>query len=243
MTNKYKQRRNNNNTQTHRHSVHSLISLHMSVPPQPSHSQFTLSLSLIFLPVNACPNPVHIFPHPPVSKSQGTPPLISNVSARYRSAVSITRRPPFPAEGTPVPIKQQAVWAQQLVWTLWRRKSFLASTGIPTFQPPPRNLIPKSTVLNLLYALPEMLYFHTFTLSSLLASRTCFSGIVGQVFKTYKPGNIPGKSGRCGSVYEEEFIIVCWSCGDSENKQVATICTVRYVASLSANSGPGLLQQ
>ena len=74
-----------------------------------SLSTLSLSLSLIFLPVNACPHPVHIFSHPPVSKSHGIPTLIPNVSARHRSAVSITRRPPFPAEGTPVPIKQQAV--------------------------------------------------------------------------------------------------------------------------------------
>jgi len=39
--------------------------------------------------------------------------------------VTVTLRPLYPREGTPLRFEQEAGWASQSVWTFWRRGSLL----------------------------------------------------------------------------------------------------------------------
>jgi hypothetical protein len=43
-----------------------------------------------------------------------------------------TTLPPSPGERAPVSIGQEAEWASELVWTLWRKVKSLAPTGTQT---------------------------------------------------------------------------------------------------------------
>ena len=46
-----------------------------------------------------------------------------------------------------VPIEQEVGWAQVLVWTFWRKKKSLFSSGIPTPDRPSRSLVTTLTKL------------------------------------------------------------------------------------------------
>jgi hypothetical protein len=51
--------------------------------------------------------------------SRGMAPLIFNIGARWRWVVSITPRPLWPWEGSPVPTEQEAGWSQKPLWMVW----------------------------------------------------------------------------------------------------------------------------
>ena len=59
-------------------------------------------------------------------------PLILNLGIRWSLVVSITLRPLYSREGTPLPIEQEAGWATRPFWTFWPRGKLLVRNGTRT---------------------------------------------------------------------------------------------------------------
>jgi hypothetical protein len=70
--------------------------------------------------------------------SRGIAPLMLNPDTSFRSVVNVTTWPLISWEITMDPIKYEAAWVPEPVWTFWRREKCLAPTGIRT--PEPSNL-------------------------------------------------------------------------------------------------------
>ena len=79
------------------------------------------------------------------SGSKDKLPVIPNLSTRWRCVINFTLRPFYPWEEIPVPLEQEAGWAQKLKWVVCKREKSLApgldsnrrwSTPQPTTIPP-----------------------------------------------------------------------------------------------------------
>jgi hypothetical protein len=87
--------------------------------------------------------------------SRGMALLILNLDTSWMWLVNIKTRVLYPQERTLVPIKDEAGWALQTVWTLWKRETSLASTLIWTPDRPTHRLVTVTTLLLLLSIIPS----------------------------------------------------------------------------------------
>jgi hypothetical protein len=55
--------------------------------------------------------------------------------------VRITLCPLYSLQITAVPIEQEAGWAPELLWTVWKRETSFASARIPTLDRPERSIV------------------------------------------------------------------------------------------------------
>jgi hypothetical protein len=73
--------------------------------------------------------------------SGGAAPFILNLRTRLRLVVYFTPLPFKTREGPPLPVEEQAGWAPEPVWTIWKREQSLALSGIRMPSLPVRVLV------------------------------------------------------------------------------------------------------
>lgn len=73
--------------------------------------------------------------------SRGTALLFLSLGIKWKWVVNFTPQPFYARETTPVPIKREAGWAPEPVWTILRGRNDLLLAEIRTLDGPARNLM------------------------------------------------------------------------------------------------------